>query len=177
MNFDFFHSHADSPAIHILALGLELKVRLPLEASSGGMTIIETFNAPGFGPPLHCHYETGVFHVQTGRDLFEVDGECFEVGAGDVIAVPGGNAHGFVNITSQPASQFILILAGLDASAFNAMKEHKPDSALLKAFGIRWGVEFLGPQSRRHDPVRAYRSPARDEASVEHARDNPGQTL
>jgi hypothetical protein len=25
------------------------------------------------------------------------------------------------------------------------MKEGKPDPALLKAFGIRWGVEFLGP--------------------------------
>jgi quercetin dioxygenase-like cupin family protein len=150
MNFDFFHSHADSPAIHIPAIGLELKVRLPLEASGGGMTIIETVNAPGFGPPIHRHHETEVFHVQTGRYLFEVDGERFEVGAGDVIAVPGGNAHGFVNITSRPASQFILIVPGLDASAFftelaNAMEEGKPDPALLKAFGIRWGVEFLGP--------------------------------
>jgi quercetin dioxygenase-like cupin family protein len=150
MNFDFFRSHADSPAIHVPAIGLELKVRLPLEASSGGMTIIETVNAPGFGPPLHRHREAEVFHVQTGRYLFEVDGERFEAGAGDVIAVPGGNAHGFVNITSQPASQFILIVPGLDASAFftelaDTMKEGKPDPALLKAFGIRWGVEFLGP--------------------------------
>jgi quercetin dioxygenase-like cupin family protein len=150
MNFDFFRSHADSPAIHIPAIGLELKVRLPLEASGGGMTIIETVNAPGFGPPLHRHRETEVFHVQTGRYLFEVDGERFEAGAGDVIAVPGGNAHGFVNITSQPASQYILIVPGLDAGAFftelaDTMKEGKPDPALLKAFGIRWGVEFLGP--------------------------------
>ena len=61
MNFDFFRSHADSPAIHIPAIGLELKVRLPLEASGGGMTIIETVNAPGFGPPLHRHHEAEVF--------------------------------------------------------------------------------------------------------------------
>jgi quercetin dioxygenase-like cupin family protein len=150
MNFDFFRSHADSPAIHIPAIGPELKVRLPLEASDGGMTIIETVIAPGFGPPLHRHHEAEVFHVQTGRYLFEVDGERFEAGAGDVIAVPGGNAHGFVNITSQPASQFILIVPRLDACAFftelaGAMKEGKPAPALLKAFGIRWGVEFLGP--------------------------------
>jgi quercetin dioxygenase-like cupin family protein len=153
MNFDFFRSHADSPAIHIPAIGLELKVRLPLDASGGGMAIIETVNAPGFGPPLHRHHETEIFHVQTGRYLFEVNGERFEAGAGDVVAVPGGSAHGFVNITSQPASQFIVIVPGLDARAFftelaGTMKEGKPDPALLEAFGIHWGVEFLGPPIR-----------------------------
>lgn len=154
MNFEFFRSQADCPAIPVPAIGLELKVRLPMEASGGGLTIIETINAPGFGPPLHRHKETEVFHVQTGRYLFEVDGKRFAAETGDVIAVPGGAAHAFVNVTNAPASQFILIVPGLDATAFftelgQTMAGVKPDPTLLEAFGLRWGVEFLGPPLKR----------------------------
>jgi quercetin dioxygenase-like cupin family protein len=150
VNFEFFRSQADCPAISVPAIGLELKVRVPMEASGGGLTIIETINAPGFGPPLHRHKETEVFHVQTGRYLFEVDGKRFEAETGDVIAVPGGAAHAFVNVTNAPASQFILIVPGLDATAFftelgQTMAGVKPDPTRLEAFGLRWGVEFLGP--------------------------------
>jgi len=44
----------------IPAMGLELAVKLPPEASGGALTVLETVNAPGFGPPLHRHGETEV---------------------------------------------------------------------------------------------------------------------
>jgi quercetin dioxygenase-like cupin family protein len=150
MQFEQFRSAADSPAIHIPAIGLELKVRTPMTVSDGGMTMIETINAPGFGPPIHRHRETEIFRVETGRYLFEVDGERFIAEAGDVVTVPGGAAHGFVNITDAPASQSILILPGLDATAFftelaHTMRDGVIDPKLLRAFGLLWAVEFLGP--------------------------------
>ena len=116
------------------AIGLELRVRLPPGASAGELAIIETVNQPGFGPPLHRHRETEVFHVTSGRYLFEVEGQRFHAESGDVVSVPGGAAHGFVNVTDAPASQFILILPGLDAAAFftelgEAMAEVSPTPA------------------------------------------------
>ncbi len=150
MSFTFLHSSADEPSIEVPAIGLTLRVPLPPASSDGDMAAIETINAPGFGPPLHRHRETEIFRVLEGRYLFVCDGNRFEAGAGDVVTIPGGAAHTFVNITDKPARQFILIVPGLDAVAFftglaGAMKDGIPDKALLAAFGEKWGVEFLGP--------------------------------
>src|SRR6202453_2649172 len=119
MPFEFFHSSShDLSVVKIPALGLDLTVRLPPEAAGKALTVIETTNAPGFGPPLHRHVETEVFRVLEGRYLFEVNGQRFEAGAGDVISVPGGTAHTFVNITDKPARQLVMILPAMDAQRF-----------------------------------------------------------
>ncbi|WP_420993728.1 cupin domain-containing protein [Cupriavidus sp. 30B13] len=159
MPFQLSISQADEPRIAIPAIGLQLRVRLPQYVSGGSVAIVETTNAPGFGPPLHRHGETEIFYVTAGRYLFEVDGRQFEVRQGEMVTVPGGCAHGFVNIGDTPASQLVTIMPGMDALAFftelgEAMRAGRPDPAALAAFGQRWGVEFLGP------PLRAPQRPA-----------------
>ncbi len=153
MAFTSWHSHHDEAPIRIPAIGLDLVVRLPVAASRGSLAVIETTNAPGFGPPLHRHAETEVFHVLEGRYLFEVDGRRFFGETGDVISVPGGAAHAFVNVTDKLARQMVLILPGLDAEAFfvglgKIMEAGVPDRTALNAFGAKWGMEFLGPPLR-----------------------------
>lgn len=152
MTFAAWHSR-EEPAIRILAIGLELRVRLPPSASGAAMTIIDTVNAPGFGPPLHRHAETEIFRVLEGRYLYEVDGQRSYAEAGDVVCVPGGAAHAFRNVTDAPARQMVMILPGLDAAAFftglgEAMRDGIPDRAGLNAFGAAWSVDFLGPPLR-----------------------------
>ena len=153
MTFQFIRSSNDEPSIDIPAIGLQLRVRLPGTASSGALEVIETINAPGFGPPLHRHPQTEVFRVLTGRYLFEVDGARFTAEPGDLVSVPGGAAHAFRNITDRPASQLVMIVPGFDAMAFftglgAVMQDGIPDAATLGAFGKRWDVEFLGPPLR-----------------------------
>jgi quercetin dioxygenase-like cupin family protein len=151
MPFQFFHSTPDDGSIvKIPAIGLDLSVRLPPEASGSALTVIETINAPGFGRPLHRHHETEVFRVLEGRYLFEVDGRRFEAGTEEVISVPGGAAHAFVNITAKPARQLVMVVPGMDAQGFflglgETFANGKPDRAALNIFGKSWGVEFLGP--------------------------------
>ena len=118
MAFSFAHSRHDETLIRIGPIGLDMSVRLSRESSGGALTIIETVNRPGFGPPLHRHAETEVFHVLEGCYLFEVDGRRFTGEGGDVISVPGGTAHAFVNIGHSPARQLVMILPGLDATSF-----------------------------------------------------------
>jgi mannose-6-phosphate isomerase-like protein (cupin superfamily) len=62
-----FRSTADdSKAIKIPQLGLEFTMRPGPEMLNGTMTIFETVNAPGFGPPVHRHREAEVFRVMEG---------------------------------------------------------------------------------------------------------------
>lgn len=150
MTFQFCRSMHDQPPIHIPAIGLSLNVRLAAATNGGTVEIIETVNAPGFGPPLHRHAETEVFRVLTGRYLFEVNGERFIAEPGDLVSVPGGAAHAFRNIGDAPATQMVTILPGFDAMAFftglgQVMRNGIPARIALNAFGERWGIEFLGP--------------------------------
>jgi quercetin dioxygenase-like cupin family protein len=150
MTFAFLHSTHQETPIQIPQIGLDLRLRIPPDATGGVLTSIETTNAPGFGPPLHRHRETEVFYVLEGRYLFEVDGRRFVAAIGDVVTAPGGSVHAFVNITDKPARQFIQILPGLDAVAFflglgEVMRDGKLDRDALNAFGKAWHVEFLGP--------------------------------
>jgi quercetin dioxygenase-like cupin family protein len=150
MALSFAHSRAMESPIKIPAIGLDLFVRVPPSASGGEFCFIETVNAPGKGPPLHRHREAEIFRVIEGQYLYEIDGRRFIAEAGDVISIPGGAAHGFVNVTDAPARQYILLAPALDAEAFftelaGTMRDGLPDRDALNAFGTKWGVEFLGP--------------------------------
>src|ERR1700733_6277771 len=119
MPFQLQHSPSSStPPIKIPAIGLDLAVRLPQSDSDGSLVILETTNAPGFGPPLHRHHETEVFRILEGDYLYEVDGKRFQATTGDLITVPGGVAHAFTNISPHPARQLVLMLPAMDALAF-----------------------------------------------------------
>ena len=156
MSLTFLHSRGTEPPVRIPAIGLDLFVRMPPAASGGQFCLIETINAPGFGPPRHRHPEAEIFRVIEGRYLFEVDGKRFHAEAGDVVCIPGGVEHGFVNVTDAPARQYILITPALDAAAFfgelaGVMQDGVPNRAALNAFGAKWQVEFLGPPLNRDE--------------------------
>ena len=52
---------------------------------------------PGAGPSLHSHPYPEVFIVQAGRAVFTAGEEERTVEAGQVVVVPAGVAHAFVN--------------------------------------------------------------------------------
>ncbi len=114
MSIAFLHSRGTELPIKIPAIGLDLFVRMPPVASAGEFCLIETLNAPGMGPPRHRHHEAEIFRVIEGRYLYEADGRRFYAEAGDVVSIPGGVEHGFVNVTDKPARQYILIAPALD---------------------------------------------------------------
>lgn len=118
MSISFVHSKGADAPIAIPAIGLDLFVRMAPAASSGAFSIIETINAPGKGPPRHRHPEAEIFRALEGRCLYEMDGRRFYGETGDVVCIPGGAEHGFVNVADKPARQFILIVPALDAAPF-----------------------------------------------------------
>jgi quercetin dioxygenase-like cupin family protein len=150
MSISFVHSKGADAPITIPAIWLDLFVRMAPAASSGAFSIIETSNAPGKGPPRHKHREAEIFRVLEGRYLYEIEGRRFFAETGDVVSIPGGAEHGFVNITDRPARQYIFITPALDAAAFftelaGVLRDGAPDRGALNRFGAKWQVEFLGP--------------------------------
>lgn len=161
MSISFVHSKGADAPIAILAIGVDLFVRMAPEASDGAFSIIETINAPGKGPPRHRHPEGEIFRVLEGRYLYEMDGCRFYAKTGDVVSIPGGAEHGFVNVTDKAARQYILIVPALDAAAFfmelaGVMHDGVPDKAALNRFGAKWRVEFLGPPVSLADQPKAF---------------------
>jgi mannose-6-phosphate isomerase-like protein (cupin superfamily) len=53
--------------------------------------------SPGSGPKLHKHPYEEVFVVQEGNATFTAGEEVIEVSGGQVMVVPAGVAHKFVN--------------------------------------------------------------------------------
>lgn len=137
-------------SIEIPSIGLELVVPLAPDVSGGELTVIETVNMPGFGPPLHRHTESEVFRVLEGQYLYQVNGNRFEARTGDLVSIPGGAIHAFKNISKTPSRQLIMILPAIDVIGFftglgKLTENGLPGADDLNAFSQRWGVEFLGP--------------------------------
>jgi mannose-6-phosphate isomerase-like protein (cupin superfamily) len=62
-----------------------------------GLSFIVVDAPPGGGPKLHRHPYEEVFLVQEGTATFTAGDETIEVSGGQVVVVPAGVAHGFVN--------------------------------------------------------------------------------
>jgi quercetin dioxygenase-like cupin family protein len=60
---------------------------------------------PGRGPGPHRHPYDEVQFVREGRGLWNVNGEEFEAGAGDILVIKAGEVHGFKCIGDQPLVQ------------------------------------------------------------------------
>src|SRR5690606_13552604 len=52
---------------------------------------------PGEGPAMHRHPYGEAFVISEGRARFTIDGESFEAGPGQIVMVPSGVPHDFVN--------------------------------------------------------------------------------
>ena len=62
-----------------------------------GVSFIEVDAPPGSGPKLHKHPYEEIFVVQEGNATFTAGDEVIEVSGGQVVVVPAGVAHKFVN--------------------------------------------------------------------------------
>jgi mannose-6-phosphate isomerase-like protein (cupin superfamily) len=54
-------------------------------------------NRPGTGPDLHRHPYEETFIVEEGKVLFTVGENTIEATAGEIVVVPAGTPHKFVN--------------------------------------------------------------------------------
>ena len=73
--------------------------------AGAGISFILVDAAPGRGPALHRHPYEEVFIVQEGRATYTAGDADLEVTAGDIVVVPAGVPHRFVNSGDGPLRQ------------------------------------------------------------------------
>ena len=99
---------------------------LPLANATLGsrqLTVFAQECAPGMGAPLHVHVVEEVLQVLDGQATVTVGDEQRACQTGDVVIIPAGVAHGFVNTATTP----LHMLAILAAPIFEAQYLPGPD--------------------------------------------------
>lgn len=71
-------------------------------AHGARISFILALNPPGSGPGLHRHPYEETFILEQGTVRFTVGDDQLEAHAGDVVVVPAGVAHAFVNVGAKP---------------------------------------------------------------------------
>lgn len=70
-----------------------------------GVSFIVIYAPPGGGPKLHRHPYEEVFVVQEGTVTFTAGEEIVEASGGQIVVVPAGVPHKFVNSGAGPLRQ------------------------------------------------------------------------
>jgi quercetin dioxygenase-like cupin family protein len=85
---DAFVQMADEA--RLLDMGpFQMRVRADAEQTSGGFTLLEADEPPGFGPPMHVHEDAAeAFYVLEGEYLIFIGGAERLCPAGSFIFVP-----------------------------------------------------------------------------------------
>ncbi len=76
--------------------GFAVAVKADTRLTGGVVSVLETEEPPGFGPPIHVHHDCAeVFYVLAGEYVMVLDDEEVVCPAGSFIFVPQGVRHGF----------------------------------------------------------------------------------
>ena len=70
-----------------------------------GVSVFLFRGMPGSGPGPHRHPYDEIQFVQEGRGRWNVNGEEFEAGAGDILVIKAGEVHSFRAIGDRPLVQ------------------------------------------------------------------------
>jgi mannose-6-phosphate isomerase-like protein (cupin superfamily) len=133
--------------------GIHIRIMVPADATDGALSIFEDHNEPGAGPPLHVHYDADeIFTVVSGAYKFICGESVIEAGAGDVVLVPRGAPHTFLNAGSGPGHLIVTMRPGGFEGFFKAVADANlqvpDDMAAIAELAQRYHLEFLG-----HNPL------------------------
>ena len=111
-------------ALAIKPFGLDMKVLLATEATSGAISIIMAWHKPGEGPPDHVHFsQEEIFFVVEGTYELTVGGQTSTIGAGTIVFIPRSVVHRFKNVGETRACMLDWSLPGGQDHYFKAVSE------------------------------------------------------
>lgn len=129
-------------------LGDNQRVLMTGEDTSGRYALIENFNPPGIGIPLHLHHnEDETFHVLEGEVEFQIGVRTVRASAGTTVYLPRNTPHAFTIVGEVPAKMLIMLMpAGLE-KYFEELSQLPPDQPPnmeeIMAISARYGIELL----------------------------------
>jgi len=119
--------------------------------SDGRFEWLEATVPFGQGPVYHIHHQADeLFRVLDGELKVKLNGDYYDLKAGDVIFVPQGVPHTYTNVHPEQPVRMVGIYTPSGLQEFLSVWEKAtangmPDEATIAELGARFGQEACGP--------------------------------
>ena len=143
--------HGRSSETEVLDLfGVQIRILMPATATGGELSVFEDHNDPGAGPPFHVHHDADeIFVIVSGSYKFVCGENVIKASAGDVVLVPRGAPHTFLNCGTGRGHLLVTMRPGGFEGFFRAVADAKldvpRDMAAIAEIARKFHLEFLGP--------------------------------
>jgi quercetin dioxygenase-like cupin family protein len=130
-------------------LGTAITIRLHGNDTNGVLSVIESGDRPGEGPPPHIHQgEDETFQVLEGVYEFTCGGTTLVAGQGATVFAPRGVPHSYRCVSAQPGRLMVTITpAGFEGffEEVGALSPPQQEIPRVIEIGKKYGLEFLPP--------------------------------
>lgn len=130
-------------------IGNALKIRLHGSATGGVLSVFESIDQPGGGPPPHIHHrEDETFQVLEGEYEFTCAGQTFIARVGATIFAPRGVPHSYRYVGQKPGRMMVTLTpAGFEKffEEVGALTPQQQEIPVVIEIAKKYGLEFLPP--------------------------------
>lgn len=133
--------------------GERLAIRVRAAEVGGRLSVMESIAAAGCAAPLHTHREEELFHVIAGRATFRLGESILEARPGDVVVIPAGTPHAWINPGPGDLHMVATFSPGGIEEMFTWIAGLAPEA--IAALAARYGSVVLGPPMRLDAGARA----------------------
>ena len=128
-------------------LGDSQTIKITGKDTNGLFTIVENYNDPGIGIPMHVHEnEDEIFQIIEGEMEFETQGKTTTLKQGDMIFLPRKVPHSFRVVGTQKAKAVVTVIPSGIEEMFEALSElpaGPPDFEKVTEICNNYGIRFL----------------------------------
>lgn len=140
------HSGAGQP---LNVIGNAITIRLHGRDTAGVLSVVESVDQPGEGPPPHIHHrEDETFQVLEGEYEISCGGETFIARKGTTIFAPRGVPHSYRYVGRTPGLLMVTLTpAGFEGffEEVGALPPKQQEIPRVIEIGKKYGLEFLPP--------------------------------
>ncbi|HEX2526629.1 MAG TPA: cupin domain-containing protein [Geminicoccus sp.] len=123
--------------------GERTAVRVRGTQVQGRFSVIESVAAPGCAAPLHTHVEEETFYIVAGHPTFRLGDQILETSPGDLVLIPAGTPHAWINRTTTPSRMIATFAPGGIEELFTRLNGLAPEG--IAALAASYGTVVLGP--------------------------------
>ena len=133
-------------------LGIPMLIRVHGRDTNGTLSVVESHDVPGGGPPPHIHHrEDETFQILAGEYEFMVGGQTIVAKPGTTLFAPRGVAHTYRYI-GQTSGRFMCVITPSGFEGFfeevSALNLQLPqDIPRVMEIAKKFGLEILPPSS------------------------------
>jgi quercetin dioxygenase-like cupin family protein len=131
-------------------LGIPMLIRVHGRDTNGIVSVVESHDVPGGGPPPHIHHrEDETFQILAGDYEFAVAGKSFVAGPGTTIFAPRGIPHTYRYLGTTPGRLMCVITPSGFEGFFEEIgalsSQQQQDIPRVLEIAGKYGLEILPP--------------------------------